>query len=668
MNNVWGNEDEAGVEGLDEFKLQNELAHTMSTIFQPAKTGHFDTQNPFDDANSDSNEDIEDIEDIEDVDDDDDTTGKDVWERGKIEAKKTHLISTLTNFNSTDNNTFLKSPETADIDDILTSKQGNNTPVDGLLQLAASSAAAIAPDNEVKETIETKRQVTSPNRKKIQMLRPRRFQTSAPATIEQINDPLSSETNKDAPLSSPLDSPRTRKSKFISFIDAPLFNIDKDQVLKSVKETPSKQEEGDDDNNTSLLYNNSQNYNDDDENKINFDIIVGDPMTVGDFPNTHTIYTITTKTNCDLFDHEETIVTRRYKDFLWLYHKLLNNHPGFIIPPPPEKQMVNRFDSKFIENRRMALEAMLQQISLRNGLFQKDPAFIVFLQSSDFINESNSMEDGSPISLTDDNYELATMADMMNSMAIVGETPIAGSSGGFFSSLIGGLQQPKYIENNEFIISKQEYINQLDEQLRQLSRSLDMILEKRDELQISFDDLIAVIGQMSDLEVNSEITLIMNNFEELQTKMKELLERSNMSQILTFGTVIDEYIRIIGSIRNCFENRSKIYINVQTLEQNLEKKQRNVEKLKGKPQGNEKLEFAQSEVSRVETLLEKQRKFQMIFNSNFKRDLSRFEFEKVRDMKNMVEIYWEGLIENQKHLIELWEIFYDKCQFQQQES
>ncbi|OXT09822.1 hypothetical protein B9K06_27120, partial [Bacillus sp. OG2] len=70
-----------------------------------------------------------------------------------------------------------------------------------------------------------------------------------------------------------------------------------------------------------------------------------------------------------------------------------------------------------------------------------------------------------------------------------------------------------------YILEKQSYVESLDVQLRQLTQSLDMILEKRDELNLSLQDVTTVIQQMVDLEVNVEITDLLNNFAELQSKI-----------------------------------------------------------------------------------------------------------------------------------------------------
>jgi sorting nexin-1/2 len=76
-------------------------------------------------------------------------------------------------------------------------------------------------------------------------------------------------------------------------------------------------------------------------------------------------------------------VTRRYRDFLWLYTSLHANNPGVVVPPPPEKQAVGRFDNNFVESRRMALEKMLNKTAAHPTL-QHDGDLKIFLESEAF--------------------------------------------------------------------------------------------------------------------------------------------------------------------------------------------------------------------------------------------------------------------------------------------
>jgi sorting nexin-1/2 len=88
-------------------------------------------------------------------------------------------------------------------------------------------------------------------------------------------------------------------------------------------------------------------------------------------------------------------VSRRYRDFLWLYTQLHNNSPGIIIPPPPEKQAVGRFDSDFVESRRAALERMLNRIAA-HPMLQHDSDLKLFLESDAFNVDVKNKEKKDP--------------------------------------------------------------------------------------------------------------------------------------------------------------------------------------------------------------------------------------------------------------------------------
>lgn len=117
--------------------------------------------------------------------------------------------------------------------------------------------------------------------------------------------------------------------------------------------------------------------------KPTFSIYVGDPHKVGDLTSSHTEYSVTTKTTSKGYRNPEFTVSRRYRDFLWLYTQLHNNSPGVIIPPPPEKQSLGRFEADFVESRRAALERMLNRIAA-HPILQHDSDLKLFLESDAF--------------------------------------------------------------------------------------------------------------------------------------------------------------------------------------------------------------------------------------------------------------------------------------------
>lgn len=129
--------------------------------------------------------------------------------------------------------------------------------------------------------------------------------------------------------------------------------------------------------------------------KPTFDISVGDPHKVGDLTGSHTVYQVKTKTTSKAYRNPDFTVSRRYRDFLWLYGQMHNNNPGIVVPPPPEKQAVGRFDTNFVESRRSALERMLNKTAA-HPVLQHDGDLKLFLESDSFTMDIKHKERKDP--------------------------------------------------------------------------------------------------------------------------------------------------------------------------------------------------------------------------------------------------------------------------------
>mmetsp|Transcript_4502 Transcript_4502/g.5326 ORF Transcript_4502/g.5326 Transcript_4502/m.5326 type:complete len:667 (-) Transcript_4502:674-2674(-) len=445
------------------------------------------------------------------------------------------------------------------------------------------------------------------------------------------------------------------KDLLVQQLDAPLYDID-----NGTKNEPRKLDQSG--------HKSSSNDDSNVANTVNvrssLEISVGDPMKVGDITNAHIVYSIKTKNkkpDSQLFPQgsDTFIVSRRYKDFRWIYHQLQNNHPGKIIPPPPTKQTyIGRFNENFIENRRLSLEKMLNKISHSPSL-QEDPDFIMFLVSEDFSNESKEREklSGSGASLQNDEF----LDNESNSSNTDPSNPITvGSNAGGFMSSIFSMSQ-KIEEPDEYFTQKKEYIESLEHNLRVFYKSIELINTQRQEMAGLVDEISLTIDELASLEILKVTSDLLNAFSDVQLKLKENLDRINLQDQLTLGFTIEEYLRIIGSIKYVFESRSKIYQQYYNFNQEYIKKQAQLNKLnkKFKVQGD-KASNLNFEVDKLKAKVQTfEKKFNLI-SETIKLELERFEFEKIDDFRNSVEIFIESSIESQKEAIELWETFYER--------
>jgi len=97
------------------------------------------------------------------------------------------------------------------------------------------------------------------------------------------------------------------------------------------------------------------------------------------------------------------------------------NNPGIIVPPPPEKQAVGRFNADFVESRRQALERMLNKAAAHPTL-QHDGDLKLFLESDAFNVDIKHRER---------------------------KEPLVGESKGMFSSLGLSTTAAKFVEHDD---------------------------------------------------------------------------------------------------------------------------------------------------------------------------------------------------------------------------
>lgn len=365
--------------------------------------------------------------------------------------------------------------------------------------------------------------------------------------------------------------------------------------------------------------------------KPSFQITVGDPHKVGDLTSSHIVYSVRTKTTSKGYKQPEFEVKRRYRDFLWLYNTMHGNNPGVVVPPPPEKQALNRFESNFVESRRAALEKMLNKIAAHPTL-QHDPDLKLFLESESFNVDVKHKER---------------------------REPIPGESKGFMSSIginVGG--GSKFVEQDDWFHDRRVYLDALENQLKALMKSMDIMVNQRKAMAEAAGEFSASLHALSTVELSSTLSGPLDALSDLQLTIRDVYDRQAQQDVLTFGITIDEYIRLIGSVKQAFSQRQKAFYSWHSAESELQKRKAAQDKLlrQGRSQ-QDRLNQVGAEVADAERKVHQARLLFEDMGRLMRAELDRFEREKVEDFKSSVETFLESAVEAQKELIEKWETF-----------
>ncbi|KAK2017819.1 Vps5-domain-containing protein [Colletotrichum eremochloae] len=365
--------------------------------------------------------------------------------------------------------------------------------------------------------------------------------------------------------------------------------------------------------------------------KPSFHISVGDPHKVGDLTSSHIVYSVRTKTTSKAYKQPEFEVKRRYRDFLWLYNTLHGNNPGVVVPPPPEKQAVGRFESNFVEGRRAALEKMLNKTAAHPTL-QHDADLKLFLESESFNVDVKHKER---------------------------REPIPGESKGVLGSLgISVGSSNKFVEQDDWFHDRKVYLDALENQLKALLKAMETMVGQRKMMAEAAGDFSASLHALSTVELSPSLSGPLDALSELQLTIRDVYDRQAQQDVLTFGIIIEEYIRLIGSVKQAFSQRQKAFHSWHSAESELQKKKSTQDKLlrQGKSQ-QDRLNQVSAEVGDAERKVHQARLLFEDMGRLMRAELDRFEREKVEDFKSGVETFLESAVEAQKELIEKWETF-----------
>jgi len=360
--------------------------------------------------------------------------------------------------------------------------------------------------------------------------------------------------------------------------------------------------------------------------KPTFSITVGDPHTVGNAASSHTVYSVITKTTSKAYANPTFTVTRRYRDFLWLYEQLHTNNPGVVVPPPPEKQTVGRFDANFIESRRMALERQVSKTA-NHPILQHDADLKTFLESDAFNVDIKHRDRKDPLHG-------------------------AGESKGLMSSIgLGGGGGGKFVEHDDWFHDRRIYLDALENQLKALQKSTDTVMAQRKALADSCADFSTSLHNLAAVELSPSLSGPLDALGDLQSRIYELYSRQAMQDMLTLGIVIDEYIRLVGSVKKAFEQRQKAFHAWHSAETKLQDMKKQQEKLlrAGRSQ-QDRIAQMNADVNDAERRVHQSRLLFEDMGRLMRTELERFEREKVEDFKSGVETFLESAVEAQKEV------------------
>ncbi len=195
------------------------------------------------------------------------------------------------------------------------------------------------------------------------------------------------------------------------------------------------------------------------------------------------------------------------------------------------------------------------------------------------------------------------------------------------------------------------YLDALENQLKALLKAMDSMVAQRKAMAEAAGDFSASLHALSTVELSPTLSGPLDALSELQLTIRDVYDRQAQQDVLTFGIIIEEYIRLIGSVKQAFTQRQKAFHSWHSAESELAKRKAAQDKLlrQGKSQ-QDRLNQVNAEVADAERKVHQARLLFEDMGRLMRTELDRFEREKVEDFKSGVETFLESAVEAQKEV------------------
>ncbi|EPQ27155.1 uncharacterized protein PFL1_05436 [Pseudozyma flocculosa PF-1] len=370
-----------------------------------------------------------------------------------------------------------------------------------------------------------------------------------------------------------------------------------------------------------------------------FGIRVGDPQKVGDPMTAHIVYTVRTTTDCPRFRASQFSALRRYKDFRWLHAALVQNNPGIIVPPVPEKVTIGRFAAELVEARRLGLETCINKIA-SHPVLQQDDDLRLFLESDNFGADVKARDAVKGAIVTPEQKTRKSWVPGVVAMSSSGATH-------------------KFHEFDEWFETQKVYLDSLEGCLRQVVKSISGVSNQRKELAGAVAEMANVLVTLGGSSLSRSVSTCFAGLAEVQKRAYEIEEQLAEADVRQLGTVMYEYERTVGSIRKAFATRLDVWQAWQRACDEQHKMQARYNKVRAGGSGvsSHHLSSLLSDVSEAEArALERERDFHVV-SERCKSEMERLDLERVDDFRGALQAWLDGLVSRQQDVVDEWEAY-----------
>lgn len=313
--------------------------------------------------------------------------------------------------------------------------------------------------------------------------------------------------------------------------------------------------------------------------------------------NAYYTYLISTRTNVPEFGAAEFSVRRRFRDVVTLADRLAESYRGFLIPPRPDKNVVESQvmqKGEFVEQRRAALEKYLHKLAA-HPVIKKSDELRVFLQVPGKLplpattDVASRMLDGAvklprqlfgePGSIVVPPHEVVQPAkggrDLLRIFKELKQSVVND----------WGSVRPAVVEEDKEFLEKKDKMQDLEHQLSNVSQQAEALVKAQQDIGETMGELGLAFVKLTKFETEQAVynsqRIRAADYRCLATatvKASRLYRELNAQTVKHLDT-LHEYLGLMLAVHSAFSDRSSALLTVQTLLSELSSMHSRAEKL-----------------------------------------------------------------------------------------
>lgn len=374
-----------------------------------------------------------------------------------------------------------------------------------------------------------------------------------------------------------------------------------------------------------------------------FQFSVSEPMKQGDGISAYYQYRVRTKTSLAQYTSPNMDVLRRFRDFDWLLRRLSENNRGIIIPPLPEKSVVEKYQHTpgFLKQRRAALERFLIRVGAHPELANSSD-LRSFLQDNDGTWQVEMARANAA-------YGGGAKKKLAGAVAMFREL---GNSG--LAMISGSTTRAGDEEEDVQYLKVREYVFQLEEHLADVHRKAGRLVGRQDAVATALSDFGSSMGALGHFEGGQ----LAGGFSAMGDTAQQLARDAHAHAAVLSTTLeapLKEFVRLVKSAKTTMADRGAALAAVSAAKGDVAQKRSKLSKLRGLPGVRE------DKVSEVEQELNsaqiREESTQAIFDGIATRmalDFARFQAERADEMAELLLAFVEAQADAAAHTATTW--------------